>query len=333
MNSVIDVPITPSAFSYKIVVRKGCLDDIERYIPMQGKILVLTDRGVPKQYSEAVASKADCSYIYTIPQGEASKNIDNYCKILSFLKDKSFTRTDTIVAVGGGVVSDLAGFVAATYMRGISVYNVPTTLLSQVDASIGGKTAIDSEGIKNMVGVFNHPKAVIIDPNTLKTLSAREVHSGLVESIKMAATMDSSLFSLIEKSDSLEDDIETIITRSILLKKEVVCNDPLEKGMRRVLNFGHTVGHALEALGNGKYLHGEAVGMGMLCFSSPDVKKRIKDLLLKYSLPIHNDIPKEDIIRLIAHDKKASGDDVYVVLVEEIGSYVIRKTAIKDLNI
>lgn len=314
-----------------IVIERGALNRLEELIPMTGKILILTDSGVPAQYSRTVAAKAENALIFTIEQGEQSKNIDNWCKILEFMKEHSFTRTDAVVAVGGGVVGDLAGFVASTYMRGIRFYNIPTTLLSQVDSSIGGKTAVDFYGIKNMVGAFYQPHKVIVDTDTLKTLPERQLHSGLVESIKMAATFDNKLFELIENSTDLEEDLDEIIRNSLKIKENVVVQDPLEKGLRRVLNFGHTVGHAIETLGKGKYLHGEAVGMGMLYFSAPDVKMRIKNLLEKYNLPTACDYSSEELTGLIRLDKKAMSDNIRVIRVNQIGTFEICQCSIENL--
>lgn len=316
-----------------IVIGRGNLLHIEDFIPMKGKILILTDSGVPEQYAKAVADKAEDAFIYTIQQGEASKNVGNWVAVLSFMKEKNFTRTDSVVSVGGGVVSDLAGFVAATYMRGIRYYNVPTTLLAQIDASVGGKTAVDFEGIKNMAGAFYQPCKVVIDPDTLKTLPERQLHSGLVESIKMAATFDEDLFELIENSKCIEDDLEEIIRRSVDLKKDIVDKDPMEKDLRRVLNFGHTVGHAVESLGEGKYLHGEAVGIGMRWFSSEEVWKRIEKVLMKYNLPVKCHLSATAITDLIRHDKKATDDEVWVVKVEKLGTFNICKSRIDDLKI
>jgi 3-dehydroquinate synthase len=179
-----------------------------------------------------------------IPQGEKNKNFETYKFLLEVLSENEFTRNDCIVAVGGGVVGDISGFTASTYMRGIDFYNIPTTLLSQVDSSIGGKTAIDFYGYKNTVGAFYQPKAVVIDPDVLKTLPKRQLNNGLCESIKMAATSDKELFNLI-KNGGAYDNIETVIEKSLKIKKAVVENDEKEVGLRRVLNFGHTVGHAV----------------------------------------------------------------------------------------
>ena len=182
--------------SYDIILGCGVLSSAEEYLNLNRKTLILTDNGVPSQYARTITNKCREAFVYTIEQGEESKKLSNFEKILSFMAQNRFTRTDCVVAVGGGVVGDLAGFVAASYMRGIDFYNVPTTLLSQVDSSIGGKVAIDLGGYKNIVGAFYQPKCVLIDPEVLLTLDIRQIRAGLVEALKMATTNDEKLKSL-----------------------------------------------------------------------------------------------------------------------------------------
>lgn len=327
------LPINMGAQSYGIVVERGALEKIGSLLNLNRKVLVLTDSGVPTEYSKAVLSQCGDGYIYTIPQGEKSKNIDTYRGVLSFMVEKAFTRSDCIVCVGGGVCGDLGGFVASTYMRGIDFYNVPTTLLSQVDSSIGGKVAIDFDGVKNIVGAFYQPKGVVIDPNTLKTLDKRQLSAGLCEAIKMAATCDRELFSFIESSDSLEKDIDEIIVRALKIKKSVVEIDPTEKGLRRVLNFGHTIGHAVESeVALGSLLHGECVAIGMLPMCGIAASQRIKAVLEKYSLPTTYDFDGDRLISFIARDKKAKGSKITVIYVEEIGSFEEREVEIEEMK-
>ena len=211
--------VTMKDVNYDVIIQRHSLDDINNYLNLNRKVLVLTDSGVPAFYAQKVLEKSYEGYLYIINQGEESKSFENFGLILDYLVEKEFSRTDCIVALGGGVVGDLAGFVASTYMRGIDFYNIPTTLLSQVDSSIGGKTAIDKKGIKNVVGAFYPPKKVVIDPEVLKTLDTRQLHSGLVEAIKMAITSNEELFKLIENSSDLLMDIDEIIYKSLLIKK------------------------------------------------------------------------------------------------------------------
>lgn len=325
------LPVKMNDFNYDVVIEKGCINNVNEYLDLNRKVLILTDSLVPINYSNIVKKKSKEGYIYTIASGEASKSFENYGKILDYLVEHQFSRTDCIVAVGGGVVGDLAGFVASTYMRGITFYNIPTTLLSQVDSSIGGKTAIDKCGIKNIVGAFYPPHKVLIDTDLLKTLDDRQLHSGLVEAIKMGLTNDQELFDLIKNSNNLFDDIETIVTKALTVKKMIVEADPKEKGLRRVLNYGHTIGHAIES--STKYLHGECVGLGMLYFASLDVREEIKEVLEKYHLPISHNVDNKILYDYICLDKKRSGNKITIVYVEEKGNFKflnIELEAIKD---
>ena len=286
---------------------------------------------MPSRYSEIILKQCLDGYIYTFEQGEENKSFKTYQDILSFLIDKSFTRTDAIVAVGGGVVGDLSGFVAATYMRGIDFYNIPTTLLSQVDSSIGGKTAIDFEGVKNIIGAFYQPKKVLIDSTTLLTLDNRLLSAGLAESIKMATTFSKELFDLIKGPNQLMNKIDDIIIQSLKIKKYVVENDPYEKSLRRVLNFGHTIGHGIEASLNGKLYHGECVGLGMLYFSSDEVKEELINVLKKYNLPTSYEFDKNVAYKYITLDKKAIGEYINIIKCEKIGTFEICKVHKNDI--
>ena len=323
--------INCKTYSYDVIIQRNILNNVSEYLSLQRKVLILTDDGVPSEYVLKVSSQCLNPIIVTVKQGEQSKNIDNYQLVMKTLIEHGFTRTDCLVSIGGGVVGDLGGFISSTYMRGIDFYNIPTTLLSQVDSSIGGKTAIDYNGIKNIIGSFYTPKCVLIDPNTLKTLDKRQLHAGLVEAIKMACTCSSSLFEIISKSKNLENDIDEIIFQSLQIKQKIVEEDLEEKGLRRVLNFGHTLGHIIESASNYNLLHGECVGIGMLSFSSDKARKQIKKLLKKYNLPTTYDLSLKDIDEYLIHDKKKTGDYIWIVSVENIGSYELKKIKIDEL--
>ncbi len=323
--------INCKTYSYNVIIQRNIINNVTEYLSLQRKVLILTDDGVPSEYVLKISSQCLNPIIVTVKQGEQSKNIDNYQLVMQTLIEHGFTRTDCLVSIGGGVVGDLGGFISSTYMRGIDFYNIPTTLLSQVDSSIGGKTAIDYNGIKNIIGSFYTPKCVLIDPNTLKTLDKRQLHAGLVEAIKMACTCSSSLFEIISKSKNLENDIDEIIFQSLQIKQKIVEEDLEEKGLRRVLNFGHTLGHIIESASNYNLLHGECVGIGMLSFSSDKARKQIKKLLKKYNLPTSYNLPLKDIDEYLIHDKKKTGDYIWIVSVENIGSYELKKIKIDEL--
>jgi 3-dehydroquinate synthase len=272
------INVKTESSSYDITLKRNAINEVNNILDIKGKALIVTDSGVPEEYSKIVASQIKDSVIYTFPQGEQSKNFETYSALLKTLAENNFDRNDCVIAVGGGVTGDMAGFTAATYMRGIKFYNIPTTLLSQVDSSIGGKTAIDFLGYKNLVGAFYQPNAVIIDPDVLKTLPKRQFNNGLCESIKMAATSDSELFKILEENNA-EDIIDTVIEKSLLIKKQVVEEDEKETGLRKVLNFGHTIGHAIETVtGLEELYHGECVALGMMFMANGEAKKRIEKL-------------------------------------------------------
>ena len=315
-----------------IVIQRNGLDNVENYFDLNRKVLVITDDGVPREYAQKVMNKSKEAFVYVIPQGEASKNFTNYSTILSYMLENEFSRTDCIVAVGGGVVGDLSGFVASTYMRGIDFYNVPTTLLSQVDSSIGGKTAIDKDNFKNTVGTFYNPSKVLIDTNVLLSLDQRQINAGLVESIKMGFTSNEKLVEIIENSSNLFDNIDEIIKLSLKVKSDVVLVDPKEKNIRKILNFGHTIGHAIESSNKFNLLHGECVGLGMMYFVDNSLKDRLSKILRKYNLPTEINIDKEEIYKYISLDKKRNGNYITIIKVDKIGTYKIEKIKMEDIK-
>lgn len=318
--------------SYDIIIERGSINKFSDLTDVKGKVLIVTDSGVPKEYSECLASQFKESYIYTIPEGEKSKNLTEFSKIQSFLLSKGFTRKDSVVACGGGVVGDLAGFASACFMRGIDFYNFPTTVLSQVDSSIGGKTAVDLDGIKNIVGAFYQPKAVIIDPDVLKSLPDRQISNGLAEAVKMSLTSDGELFELFETQNIFEN-IDEILFKAIEIKRKVVEQDVKEAGLRMILNFGHTIGHGIESEEglHGLY-HGECVALGMIPMCSENVRKKLIPVLQKLNLPTEIKINTEKVISAVAHDKKMRDSTVNAVLVNEIGSYEIQKMTVSEIE-
>lgn len=317
---------------YDIFIGHGLLNEAGNYMDLNRKAIVVTDDGVPKSYAIKIASQCKDSRIITIPQGEASKNFETLQHILKEMLLLDMTRNDCIIAVGGGVVGDLTGFAASCYMRGIDFYNVPTTVLSQVDSSIGGKTAIDFCGYKNMVGAFWQPKGVLIDIDTLNTLPERQISNGLAEAIKMAATSDEELFSILEKED-VSKNMETVVCRALLIKKNIVEQDERERGIRKILNFGHTLGHAIESQkAREGYYHGECVAMGMMPMCSEEVRNRLIPVLHKFNLPTSTDYEIDTIIEAIKHDKKASEDLVALITVPEIGRFQIENKSLGEIK-
>lgn len=327
------IPVDMKESSYNIYLQRGMLERVDEVIKLNGnKALVVTDSGVPSQYAQTVSAKLNNAPIHVFPQGEASKNFDVFRGICEKLLSEGFTRKDVVVAVGGGVTGDMSGFAAACYMRGIAFYNIPTTLLSQVDSSIGGKTAIDLNGIKNIIGAFYQPKAVIIDPDVLSTLPDRQISNGLAESIKMGITGDAALFELCKEADYMKN-IESIIEKSLLVKRAVVQEDEKESGLRKVLNFGHTIGHGIEASVDLEDLyHGECVALGLLPMCSDEIREEVKAVLENCKLPTSYNYDKEKVYEALTHDKKTVGKNVTLVKSNKIGTFFFDEVSTESLK-
>lgn len=324
------IPVKLGKDSYDIILERGAIRKAGELLDIKGKVLIVTDSGVPREYAETVASQFTESCIFTFPQGEKSKNFDTYKAICEKLMECSFTRKDAIIAVGGGMVGDISGFAAATYMRGIDFYNIPTTLLSQVDSSIGGKTAIDLNGVKNIIGAFYQPKKVIIDPDVLSTLSERHIKNGLAESIKMGMCFNEALFDIF-RSGACYERIDEIIELSLLIKKSVVEEDEKEAGLRKSLNFGHTIGHGIETALEGELYHGECVALGILPMCGKKITDEVTCILANTGLPIEYDFDREKVREIIAHDKKSGGDKITVVKCDEIGSFYFEELTTDEI--
>lgn len=331
------IPVNLGEKSYPITIERGAIHRVGETVGKARRVCIVSDSGVPAQYVHTVAAQFDEQpLMYTFPQGEISKSFDTYLALQKTLLDAHFTRSDALIAVGGGVVGDLTGFVAATYMRGIDFYNVPTTVLSQVDSSVGGKTAVDFAGYKNMIGAFHQPRAVIIDPETLLTLPPRQVANGLAEALKMGLTSDAALFSLFEGEPLLSktgvadtlDRLAEIIARAVSVKRDVVEQDERESGLRRVLNFGHTLGHAVETCaGLGELYHGECVAIGIVPMCGQHIRSRVVAALQKLGLPTAppEGIASSALIEAVKHDKKAGKSTVFTVVCDEIGTFAFEE--------
>ena len=327
------IPIILGENSYNITVGRDILQNAGELFRLDRRVVIITDDGVPSEYAEAVRAKCAEGRIITVPVGEGSKSLDTYGRVLDEIIAFGLTRTDALVAVGGGVVGDLTGFIASTYMRGIDFYNIPTTLLSQVDSSIGGKCAVNHAGVKNIVGAFYQPRGVLIDLSLLKTLNERQISAGLAEALKMAVTFDDALFEKFERLSTEELVCEDMIVSALNIKKGVVEKDERECGLRRALNFGHTFGHAVEAKEEmSGLLHGECVAIGMCYVSARSVKERLIPVLKKLSLPTEYNGDIDGALSLVFHDKKCEGRTVSVILCDEIGSCREEKMSISEFT-
>lgn len=314
------IPVNLGTDSYDIVLERGCIRRAGELLRLDRKVLVVTDDGVPEAYAKTVADQCGEARIETLPQGEENKNFAGFERLLRAMLDFGMTRKDCVAAVGGGVIGDMAGFAAACYMRGIDFYNIPTTVLSQVDSSIGGKTAIDLDGIKNIVGAFYQPKRVLIDPEALETLPDRQVANGMAEAVKMAVCFDAEGFALTE-GYRIGARPDRLIENALRIKKRVVEEDVKEQGLRRALNFGHTLGHGIESLHaeNGLY-HGECVALGMLPMCSDAVRPRLKKVLEQLGLPTVCGADPDRVMAAVIHDKKADHGKIMAVVCEKAGS-------------
>ena len=311
--------------AYEIKIERGVLSKAGKELNLNRKVMIVTDDGVPSKYSEALSAQCLNASIFVLKQGEESKNLDNFAAIEKALLENGFSRKDCVVALGGGVVGDLAGFAASCFMRGIDFYNIPTTVLSFFSLTFFKKHSVDFNGVKNIVGTFYQPKKVLIDPDVLNTLSDRQKANGLVEAFKMAATFDADLFEEFEKVERFEDlDIEYVIGKAIQLKADVVEKDEKEAGLRKVLNFGHTLGHGVEAAlqnTDSPLLHGECVGMGMTVMCDEDVKERIVRILDMLKIPSTYSFDFDEALEAVTHDKKLNGKTISTVYVSKIGTY------------
>ena len=322
----------------KILVGED-LQNLKKYIPAENMVII-TDTNVRHFYQKNFPPYP----IITIKTGEKIKNLDTVRYIYEKLVALESDRSTFIIGIGGGIVCDITGFVASTYLRGVKFGFVSTTLLSQVDASVGGKNGVNFQGYKNMVGVFNQPEFVICDLNLLSTLPQKEILCGLAEIVKHAAIGDAKLFKYLEEhyQKALELDtgvIEKLVYDSVLIKSAIVNRDEKEKGERRKLNFGHTFGHAIEKTTGVR--HGEAVSAGMVMASELSVKKghlqakdaqRIKNLLRDLKLPISLQADRKTVFDALRKDKKRQGDRINFVLLEDIGKPFVDQIAIKELE-
>lgn len=319
--------------SYDIIIEHGVLNRVGAYTDLNRKVLVISDDGVPQQYVDTVLAQCPQGYSAVVKQGEGAKSFPVYQSLCEKLLELGFARNDLIIALGGGVIGDLSGFVAATYMRGIEFIGIPTTTLSQIDSSIGGKVAINLEKVKNIVGNFYHPSVVLIDPDTLQTLPARHFSNGLVEAVKAGLIYDASILELFEENDPKQV-VDEIIYRSLLVKKDVVEQDEKEQNLRKILNFGHTLGHGIETVyGLHDLLHGECVAIGMIPMLEDEaLKQRVLAIYQKLHLKSEIDYDPDAVYSVMTKDKKVQGGTITVVKVKEAGHARLEKIELPQLH-
>ena len=324
--------------SYDIILKNGALENLYQFARLDRRVAIVTDTGVPAAYAQRVADQCKDARIITVPQGEGSKSFKVLESVLRQMLDFHMGRGDLVIAVGGGVVGDLAGFAASIYMRGIDFINCPTSTLSMVDSSIGGKTAVDLDETKNIAGSFWQPKLVIVDPDVLATLPRRHYINGLAEALKGGILADPELFAIFESGD-IDAQINEIIYRSLRFKKNIVEQDEKEKGMRKALNFGHTIGHGIEATKGIKgrrtvgLYHGECVALGMLpMIESKALQKRVRAVYRRMGLPLRTSYNKEKVLAEMLHDKKAQGGQITVIKVPGLGCWRAETIPVEGLR-
>ncbi len=337
---------------YDIYITKGfesLSEQLNKLSLTEKKIAIITDSQVGPIYTEKVAEVlTDLSteiITYSFKAGEMSKNLDTIHEIYDFLLENNFTRSDLLVALGGGVVGDITGFVAATYMRGIDFIQIPTSLLAQVDSSVGGKTGVDFKQYKNLIGAFNMPRLVYINTETLNTLDARQYYAGIAEVMKYGLIRRSAFYvwlldNMYEIHDKDDAALEYMIGQCCQIKKEYVDKDPFDKGDRAMLNFGHTIGHAIEKAMDFKLLHGECVALGSVAAAYISWKKgyiqmedyyEIRDMFVPFNLPISLDnIDAETIMENIKYDKKHDGNTLNFISLKKVGKAFIDTTVTTD---
>lgn len=333
--------------SYSIFIESGILKNAETYVSQvfQGKrIIIISDDNIYPLYGETLINALpsyECHSL-VLPHGEATKSFETLPEIYAGMLENKITRSDLVIALGGGVIGDLAGFAAASYLRGVKFVQIPTSLLAQVDSSVGGKVAVDLPQGKNLVGAFYHPKLVLIDPDMLNTLPARYITDGMGEVIKYGCIKDASLFDILNSHTSFEDlkdQLSSIIYRCVDIKRTIVEADQFDTGERMLLNFGHTLAHTIEQYYHyERESHGEAVAIGMYQITrisekagltAPGEAEKIYRILKIYGLPYECGLPISDLTDAIQFDKKNLDGHLNVVLLHKIGDSYIYPTNLR----
>jgi len=319
------IDIRSRQHDYQVRIECGLLSRLNEHLDSKRSTVILTDTGVPVRYLDQVKAAVPDALVLRVDQGEESKSLSTFEHIVERLLRANIRKDALLICLGGGVVGDLGGYVASSYLRGIDFIQIPTTLLAQIDSSVGGKVAVNTKLAKNSIGHIWPPKLVLVDPDTLQTLPKRHWNNGFAEMIKIAATADATLFEQL-KTMAVLNHLEDAIARSIELKKQFVEADEFDQSVRQILNFGHTFGHAIEAHYHyEKYLHGEAVAIGMVRIAGrPDVREELKAVLTKYDLPTFDPVSDEALIELILRDKKGRAKELRIIDVPTIGTAEIR---------
>lgn len=331
---------------YEIIIGNDIFDIIPKKIKELTKaktVVVITDDNVDKLYSDKVLKLLGDAGFNTLKfvfvHGEANKTMVTICDILEFLAENNVTRSDVIIALGGGIVGDVSGYAAASYLRGIDFIQVPTTFLASIDSSVGGKTGVNLKSGKNLAGAFYQPRLVVCDTKTFETLPEENFKEGVSEAIKYGVICDKGLFDMLLENENT--DIESIIQRCVSIKAQIVAEDEFDTGKRQLLNFGHTIGHAIEKATNFGVTHGIAVGIGMaiiskigdsLGWSREDTHSQIIKCLENNNIPTNIDVKNEELLSAMLKDKKRNGDTINLVISEKIGNCVLKSIKVSELK-
>lgn len=327
---------------YRVLIKKSLLSNAAELIHGEAKAdkyCIVTDQNVAPIYLSALKSELAKTgaevYSFDFPAGEKSKTLETVNGILNLSAEKHFTRSDCFIALGGGIVGDVCGFAASIYMRGIRFVQIPTTLLAMVDSSVGGKTGVNLNGLKNQIGAFWQPTLVLCDPDTLRTLPDTEYKNGMAEVIKYAAICAPGM------AEKFNGDICEVIAECVAIKSDIVSRDEHDKGERMLLNYGHTLGHAVEKVSEERIPHGMAVAIGMMAASRAAERLGIAEagtaaqtekLLTAHGLPTKTELPREALLNAILNDKKKSGNSITLVLPESFGRGILHTVSAEELK-
>ena len=331
---------------YEVLIGNGILKELPSVLKANvnsQKIVVITDDNVNKYYSEEIILMLEGAgyevFKFVFPHGEANKTIETVSDIFEFMAQNNITRSDCIVALGGGIVGDVSGFVAASYLRGIAFVQVPTTFLAAIDSSVGGKTGVNLKAGKNLAGAFYQPRAVLCDPKTFNTLPEENFKEGIAEAVEYGIICDRELFDMLKEGKNW--DLEAVIERCVSIKAEIVAEDEFDTGKRQLLNFGHTIGHAIEKCSDFNITHGIAVGIGMakiskasdaLGWTENEIYPEVLEALKNNELMTEYNAGKEALLSVMAKDKKRAGASITLVIPQNIGKCILKKIPVEDLK-
>ncbi len=344
MNKIITVKGVKKP--YDIIIGSGILNIIPnelKRLTNAKTAVIITDDNVDRLYSNKLLDMLQGTGLNTLkfvfPHGEANKTMNTVCEILEFMAENNVTRSDVVIALGGGIVGDVSGFAAATYLRGIDFIQAPTTFLAAIDSSVGGKTGVNLMSGKNLAGAFYQPRLVVCDTKTFDTLPKDNFREGVSEAIKYGVICDRQLFDTLSDSDN--PNVEDIIEKCVSIKADIVSEDEFDMGKRQLLNFGHTIGHAIERSTDFKISHGIAVGIGMaiiskisgqLGWSCEMTYPQIVKCLEKNGIPTECDVKTEELLKAMFKDKKRNGDKINLVIPRKIGNCVLKSIAVSELE-